>query len=187
MPGAVKKAEELLESTPNAFMPQQFKNPANPHIHSVTTGPEIWEGTEGKIDILVAAVGTGGTVTGAGTYLKKMKSSLKVFAVEPEASPFLTRGEKGPHPIQGIGAGFKPDVLNLDVVDEVLTVSNDEAIETTRRVVREEGILLGISAGANVAVSLRLAAMEENRGKLIVTIICDTGERYLSTPTYLEI
>lgn len=187
MSGAIKKAEELLKTTQNSYMPNQFKNPANPHIHSVTTGPEIWQDTDGGVDIFVAGVGTGGTVTGAGGYLKQMKYSIKVVAVEPEASPFLTRGKKGPHPIQGIGAGFIPDILNLDVVDEILTVSNEEAVETMRRAVREEGILLGISAGANVAVSLRLAAMEENRDKLIVTIICDTGERYLSTPAYMDI
>jgi cysteine synthase A len=187
MPGAVQKAEELVAQTPHSFMPQQFKNPANPAAHRNTTGPEIWRDTDGKVDILVSGVGTGGTVTGAGEYLKKMKPSIKVIAVEPEASPMLTKGIKGPHPIQGIGAGFKPDVLNLDIVDEILTVSNEEAISTTRRLVRVEGILAGISAGANVAVALRVAARPENKGKMIVTFICDTGERYLSTPTYLEI
>lgn len=187
MPGAVQKAEELVAQTPHSFMPQQFKNPANPAAHRNTTGPEIWRDTDGKVDILVSGVGTGGTVTGAGEYLKKMKPSIKVIAVEPEASPMLTKGIKGPHPIQGIGAGFKPDVLNLDIVDEILTVSNEEAISTTRRLVRVEGILAGISAGANVAVALRVAARPENNGKMIVTFICDTGERYLSTPTYLEI
>jgi len=187
MPGAVQKAEELVAQTPHSFMPQQFKNPANPAAHRNTTGPEIWRDTDGQVDILVSGVGTGGTVTGAGEYLKKMKPSIKVIAVEPEASPMLTKGIKGPHPIQGIGAGFKPDVLNLDIVDEILTVSNEEAISTTRRLVRVEGILAGISAGANVAVALRVAARPENKGKMIVTFICDTGERYLSTPTYLEI
>jgi len=187
MPGAVQKAEELVAQTPHSFMPQQFKNPANPAAHRNTTGPEIWRDTDGQVDILVSGVGTGGTVTGAGEYLKKMKPSIKVIAVEPEASPMLTKGIKGPHPIQGIGAGFKPDVLNLDIVDEILTVSNEEAISTTRRLVRVEGILAGISAGANVAVALRVAARPENNRKMIVTFICDTGERYLSTPTYLEI
>ncbi|MCX6829159.1 MAG: cysteine synthase A [candidate division Zixibacteria bacterium] len=187
MPGAVQKAEELVAQTPHSFMPQQFKNPANPAAHRNTTGPEIWRDTDGQVDILVSGVGTGGTVTGAGEYLKKMKPSIKVIAVEPEASPMLTKGIKGPHPIQGIGAGFKPDVLNLDIVDEILTVSNEEATSTTRRLVRVEGILAGISAGANVAVALRVAARPENNGKMIVTFICDTGERYLSTPTYLEI
>ncbi|UCD18562.1 MAG: cysteine synthase A [Candidatus Zixiibacteriota bacterium] len=186
MPGAVARAEELVAATPRAFMPQQFKNPANPASHFNTTGPEIWDDTEGMVDIFVAAVGTGGSVTGAGRFLKSKKPSVKVYAVEPEASPFLTKGIKGPHPIQGIGAGFKPDVLDLDCIDDVLTVSNNEAITATRRMVRDEGILLGISAGANVAVSLRLAALPENEGKMIVTIICDTGERYLSTPTYME-
>jgi cysteine synthase A len=187
MPGAVAKAEELVARTPKAFMPQQFKNPANPQVHYLTTGREIWDDTNGKVDIFVAAIGTGGTVTGAGKYLKEKNPNIKIIAVEPEASPFLTKGEKGPHPIQGIGAGFKPDVLDLKVIDEILTVTNDEAISTTRKMVRTEGILLGISAGANVATALKIAARPESRGKTIVTIICDTGERYLSTPTYMEI
>jgi len=187
MPGAVKKAEELVAATPKAFMPQQFKNEANPAIHRLTTGPEIWTDTDGKVDIFVAGVGTGGTITGTGEYLREKRPDLKIYAVEPEASPFLSRGIKGPHVIQGIGAGFKPDILNLDLIDEILTVTNDEAVETTRRVVRSEGILLGISAGANVAAALRLAGREEHRGKMIVTIICDTGERYLSTPAYSDI
>ncbi len=187
MPGAVTKAEELVAQTPGSFMPQQFNNPANPEAHYMTTGPEIWDDTDGKVDIFVAAVGTGGTITGTGKFLKEKNPNIKVIAVEPEASPFLTKGEKGPHPIQGIGAGFKPNVLDLSVVDEILTVTNEEAIDTTRKMVRMEGILIGISAGANVATSLKVAAREENRGKTIVTIICDTGERYLSTPTYMEI
>jgi cysteine synthase A len=187
MPGAVKKAEELVAATPNAFMPQQFKNPANPFIHLTTTGPEIWQDTDGMIDILVSGVGTGGTITGVGNFLKQKRSTIKLIAVEPSASPVLSGGKRGPHPIQGIGAGFKPDVLNLDIIDEIQKVSNDEAINTTRRLVREEGILAGISSGANVAVALRVAGQEENRGKMIVTFICDTGERYLSTPTYLEL
>jgi len=186
MPGAVQKAEELVSKHDGSFMPQQFNNPANPEIHYRTTGPEIWNDTDGKVDIFVAAAGTGGTVTGTGKYLKEKNPNIKVYSVEPEASPFLTKGEKGPHPIQGIGAGFKPNVLDLQYIDEVLTVTNDEAFEMTRRVVREEGILIGISAGANVAVATRLAVREENRGKTIVTIICDTGERYLSTPVYTE-
>jgi cysteine synthase A len=187
MTGAVKKAEELADATPHSFMPQQFKNPANPQAHRTTTGPEIWEDTDGRVDILVSAVGTGGTVTGTGEYLKKMNPSIKVFAVEPEASAFLTKGTKGPHPIQGIGAGFKPEVLNLSIVDEILTVTNDEAVETTRLLVRKEGILAGISSGANVAAALRVAARSESQGKMIITLICDTGERYLSTPTYLDL
>ena len=187
MPGAIKKAEEILAETPNGFMPQQFNNPANPDAHYHTTGPEIWQDTNGKVDIFVAGVGTGGTVTGVGRYLKEQNSSIRCYAVEPEASPFLSRGEKGPHPIQGIGAGFKPNILDMDVVDEILTVSNDEAIEMTRKTVRTEGILIGISAGANVAMALKVASRPENEGKLVVTIICDTGERYLSTPVYLEL
>ncbi len=187
MSGAVAKAEEMVTQYPNAFMPQQFKNPANPQIHSQTTGPEIWEDTDGGVDFVVAGVGTGGTITGVASHIKPLKPGFKAIAVEPEASPFLSKGEAGPHPIQGIGAGFKPDVLDMSLIDEIITVSNDEAISTTRRVVREEGFLLGISAGANIAASLKLAARPENKGKTIVTIICDTGERYLSTPTYLEI
>ncbi len=187
MPGAIKKAQEILEKTPNAFMLQQFKNPANPSIHRTTTGPEIWQDTDGKVDILVSAVGTGGTVTGAGEYLKSKNPDIKVIAVEPAASPVLSGGQKGPHPIQGIGAGFKPDILNLDFVDEIMTVENEEAINSARRMAREEGILCGISAGANVAIALKIAAKKENKGKLIVTFICDTGERYLSTPTFAEI
>jgi cysteine synthase len=187
MSGAVIRAEGLLSQYPNSYMPQQFKNQANPEIHRLTTGPEIWEDTDGKVDILVSGVGTGGTLTGVTSYIKPLKPGFKAIAVEPAASPFLSKGVKGPHPIQGIGAGFKPDVLNLDLVDEIMTVTNDEAVETTRRVVRQEGFLLGISAGANVAAALRVAARLENKGKTIVTIICDTGERYLSTPTYLEI
>jgi len=187
MPGAVARAEELMLITPNAFIPQQFKNQANPDAHYGTTGPEIWEDTDGEIDIFVAAVGTGGTISGTGRFLKEKNPSLKVYAVEPEASPFLSQGVKGPHPIQGIGAGFKPDVLDLSVVDEILTVSNADAITATRRMVRDEGILAGISAGANVAAAMHVAALPENKDKLIVTIICDTGERYLSTPTYMDI
>jgi cysteine synthase len=187
MGGAIKKAEELMAVTSGAVMLHQFKNPANPQIHRTTTGPEIWKDTDGQIDILVSGIGTGGTITGCGEFLKGMKPSVKAIAVEPEASPFLSKGQKGPHPIQGIGAGFKPDVLNLEIVDEIMTVGNQEAIQTTRRLVREEGILGGISAGANVAAALKVAARPENKDKLIVTFICDTGERYLSTPTYLEI
>jgi len=187
MPGAIKKAEELVAETPGAFMPQQFKNPANPHIHRTTTGPEIWQDTDGEIDVLISAVGTGGTLTGAGEFLKGKKPGVRVIAVEPETSAVLSGGQKGPHPIQGIGAGFKPDTLNLGIVDEIQRVSNEEAITTTRRLVREEGILAGISSGANVAIALKVASRDENRGKLIVTFICDTGERYLSTDTYSEL
>jgi cysteine synthase A len=187
MPGAVKKAEELVAITPNSFMPQQFKNSANPNIHRLTTGPEIWRDTEGAIDILVSGVGTGGTITGSGEFLKSKKPQIRIIAVEPDASPVLSGGQRGPHPIQGIGAGFKPDILNMDLIDEIIRVSNDEAIKMTRRLVREEGILAGISSGANVAAAVKVASRDENEGKMIVTFICDTGERYLSTPTYLEI
>jgi cysteine synthase A len=187
MPGAIKRAEEILASTPNSFMPQQFKNPANPDAHRATTGPEIWEDTDGKVDIIISGVGTGGTLTGVGEYLKNKKPSVQIIALEPAASPVLSGGRKGPHPIQGIGAGFKPDILNLDIVDEIITVKNDEAVNTTRRLAREEGILAGISAGANVAAAIEVAARQENKDKLIVTFICDTGERYLSTPTFSEL
>ncbi len=187
MPGAIKRAEELLESTENSFMPQQFKNPANPYIHRTTTGPEIWDDTDGKVDIIVSGIGTGGTITGAGAFLKEKNPSIKLIAVEPADSPVLSGGQKGPHPIQGIGAGFKPDVLDLDIVDEIIQMPSDEAINTTRRLAKEEGILAGISSGANVAAALRVAAREANEGKMIITFVCDTGERYLSTPTFKEI
>jgi cysteine synthase A len=187
MPGAVAKAEELLAETPGGIMPQQFKNPANPEIHYNTTGPEIWDDTGGQIDILVVGIGTGGTITGAGKYLKEKKPAIKCYAVEPSASPFLSKGEKGPHPIQGIGAGFKPDILDMSVVDEILTVTNEEAIETTRKAVRTEGLLIGISSGANVAIALKVASRPENKGKMVVTVVADTGERYLSTPCYAEL
>lgn len=187
MTGAVTRAEELLDEYDDSFMPQQFKNLSNPEIHKATTGPEIWEDTDGKVDILVSGVGTGGTITGVTSYIKPLKPEFKSIAVEPAASPVLSGGEKGPHPIQGIGAGFKPDVLDLDNVDEIVTITNEEAFEATRRIVREEGFLAGISAGANVAAALKVAARPESEGKLIVTIICDTGERYLSTPVYTEI
>jgi cysteine synthase A len=187
IPGAIARAEELIKSTPNSFMPNQFKNPANPFIHRTTTGPEIWNDTDGKVDIIVSGVGTGGTITGCGEFLKSKKPSIEIIAVEPADSPVLSGGEKGPHPIQGIGAGFKPDVLNLDLVDEIITVASDDAINTTRRLAREEGILAGISSGANIAVALKVAGRKENKGKLIVTFVCDSGERYLSTPTFKEI
>ncbi len=187
MSGAISAAEELVSKYKKAVILQQFENPANPEAHQRTTGPEIWEDTDGTIDIFVAGVGTGGSITGVTAYIKEKKPELKAIAVEPAASAFLTKGEKGPHPIQGIGGGFKPGILNMDIIDEIMTVTNEEAIEVTRRLVREEGFLAGISAGANVAASLRVAARKENEGKVIVTLICDTGERYLSTPTYTEI
>jgi len=187
MAGAVARAEELLKEHPDGFIPQQFNNPANPDIHRRTTGPEIWADTDGAVDIFVSGVGTGGTISGVAAHIKPLKPTFKAIAVEPAASPFLSKGEKGPHPIQGIGAGFKPGNLDLSLIDEIVTVTNDEAVAMTRRIVREEGILAGISSGANVAAALKVASRPESKGKLIVTIICDTGERYLSTPTYLEI
>jgi cysteine synthase A len=188
MKGAIGKAEEILKNTPNGWMPQQFKNPANPEIHAKTTAEEIWDDTEGKVDFFVSAVGTGGTCTGVGEVLKKRRPGVKIVAVEPKDSPVITQtraGEAlkpGPHKIQGTGAGFVPDNLHLDVVDEVLTVSNDDAFAMARRLAKEEGILGGISSGANVHAALELAHRPENKGKLIVTIACSTGERYLSTP-----
>ena len=188
MKGAIGKAEEILKNTPNGWMPQQFKNPANPEIHAKTTAEEIWDDTEVKVDIFVSAVGTGGTCTGVGEVLKKRRPGVKIVAVEPKDSPVITQtraGEAlkpGPHKIQGTGAGFVPDNLHLDVVDEVLTVSNDDAFAMARRLAKEEGILGGISSGANVHAALELAHRPENKGKLIVTIACSTGERYLSTP-----
>ena len=188
MKGAIGKAEEILRNTPNGWMPQQFKNPANPEIHAKTTAEEVWDDTDGKVDIFVSAVGTGGTCTGVGEVLKKRRPGVKIVAVEPKDSPVITQtraGETvkpGPHKIQGTGAGFVPDNLHLDVVDEVLTVSNDDAFAMARRLAKEEGILGGISSGANVHAALELAKRPENKGKLIVTIACSTGERYLSTP-----
>ena len=188
MKGAIARAEELLQSTPNSWMPQQFNNPANPEIHRTTTAVEIWDETDGKVDILVAAVGTGGTITGVTEVLKPRKPDFKSIAVEPTDSPVITQtraGEPlkpGPHKIQGTGAGFIPNNLHLDILDEVLQVTNDEAFEMARRLSREEGLLAGISSGANVHAALEVAKRPENKGKLIVTIACSTGERYLSTP-----
>jgi cysteine synthase A len=192
MPGAVRKAEELLKNTPNSFMPQQFKNPANPAIHRRTTAEEIWRDTDGKIDILVAGVGTGGTITGCGEVLKSRKPSVKVVAVEPINSPVINQMRHheplrpGPHKIQGIGAGFIPEVLNTQIIDEVVTVRDDEAFEMTRRLAREEGMLCGISCGAAVVGALAVARKPENAGKLIVVVLPDLGERYLSTPLFPE-
>jgi cysteine synthase len=195
MPGAIAKAEEIAAGDPGRyFMPQQFKNPANPEIHFKTTGPEIWQATDGKIDVFVSGVGTGGTITGVGRYLKQEKKHpVRLVAVEPAASPVLTAiraGEvpkPGPHKIQGIGAGFKPDVLDLDLIDEIETVSNEEAVEYARRLHREEGITCGISCGAAAAVAVRVARRPENKGKLIVTVLPDAGERYLSSILFEDI
>lgn len=181
MNGAIAKAEELLKSTPGGFMPQQFKNPANPEIHRKTTAEEIWRDTDGNIDILVAGVGTGGTITGIGEVLKSRKPSLKIIAVEPEKSPVLSGGNPGSHGLQGIGAGFIPDVINMSIVDEIITVSEENAGVTARRLAKEEGLLVGISSGAAAWAALQAAKREENRGKLIVFISASSGERYLST------
>jgi len=186
MKGAIKKAEELSQTTPNAFLPQQFNNPANPEIHRKTTAEEIWADTDGKVDILVAGVGTGGTITGVSEVIKQRKPSFKAIAVEPEASPVLSGGQPGPHKIQGIGAGFVPAVFNPGIIDEIIKVSNDNAGITARRLAREEGILAGISCGAALWAALEVAKREENVGKLIVVILPDTGERYLSTWLFKE-
>jgi len=181
MKGAIEKAEELVKNTPNSFMPQQFNNPANPQIHRVTTAQEIWDDTDGTVDIFVAGVGTGGTITGVGEVLKQRKPLVKVVAVEPKDSAVLSGKEPGLHKIQGIGAGFVPKVLNRDIIDEIVQVTNDNAGSISRRLAKEEGILAGISSGANVWAALELAKRKENSGKKIVTVIADTGERYLST------
>ncbi|RLE10394.1 cysteine synthase A [Candidatus Aerophobetes bacterium] len=181
MAGAVKKAEELLSEIPNSFMPQQFKNPANPEIHKKTTAEEIWKDTDGKVDILVAGVGTGGTITGIAEVIKKRKPTFKAIAVEPANSPVLSGGKPGAHKIQGIGAGFVPQVLKMDLVDEVIPVKDEDAEKMSRRLVKEEGILAGISSGAATWAALEVAKRPENKGKLIVVILPDTGERYLST------
>ncbi|MDO8578989.1 MAG: cysteine synthase A [Dehalococcoidales bacterium] len=187
MPGAVKMAEELAAAHPNYYMPQQFKNPANPEIHRLTTAEEIWRDTEGKVDIIVAGVGTGGTITGVADVLKKRKPGLKAIAVEPMASPVLSGGKPGPHKIQGIGAGFIPDVLRLDLIDEIVKVSNEDAGLMTRRLAREEGILAGVSSGAATWAAVEVAKRPENSGKLIVAVLPDTGERYLSTWIFQEL
>ena len=181
MAGAIRKAEEIIASHPRAFMPQQFRNPANPMIHRQTTAAEIWRDTDGQVDILVAGVGTGGTITGVAEVIKKRKPEFKAIAVEPADSPVLSGGKAGPHKIQGIGAGFVPEVLRLDLVDEIIKVGNDDAGEMARRLARQEGILAGISSGAAVWAALEVARRPENKGTLIVTVLPDTGERYLST------
>ena len=186
MPGAIAKAEELCAGSANHFIPQQFKNPANPEIHRQTTALEIWQDTDGQVDIVVGGVGTGGTVTGCAEVLKPKKPGLKAIAVEPEASSVLSGGEKGPHPIQGIGAGFIPDVMRVNLMDEIFRVGTEDAIQMTRSLARKEGILVGISSGAAAFAAVQVAKRPENRGKLIVVVLPDTGERYLSTPTFTE-
>jgi cysteine synthase A len=184
MGGAIRRAEQLVAQDPRYYMPQQFKNPANPEVHRRTTAEEIWRDTDGQVDILVAGVGTGGTITGVAEVLKQRKASFQAIAVEPEGSPVLSGGKPGPHRIQGIGAGFVPDVLRVDLIDEVVQVSNEDAIAMARRLAREEGILAGISSGAAAHAALQVARRPEHKGKLIVVILPDTGERYLSTALF---
>ena len=186
MKGAIAKADELAKEIPGGFIPGQFVNPANPAAHRATTGPEIWEDTDGKVDIFVAGVGTGGTITGVGEYLKSQNPDVKVVAVEPAGSPVLSKGTPGSHKIQGIGAGFVPDVLNTKVYDEIITVSNEDAFAAGKRVGKEEGVLVGISSGAAVWAAIELAKRPENKGKTIVALLPDTGDRYLSTPLFAE-
>ena len=186
MKGAIAKAQELAAATPNSFIPGQFVNPANPAIHRATTGPEIWADTDGQVDIFVAGVGTGGTVTGVGEYLKSQNPNVKIVAVEPAGSPVLSQGVSGAHKIQGIGAGFVPDTLNTSVYDEIITVENEDAFATGRAIARQEGVLVGISSGAAVFAATQLARRPENRGKVIVALLPDTGERYLSTPMFAD-
>ena len=186
MKGAIAKAQELAESTPGSFIPGQFTNPANPAVHRATTGPEIWADTDGKVDIFVAGVGTGGTLTGVGEYLKAQNPNVKIVAVEPAGSPVLSKGVAGPHKIQGIGAGFVPDTLNTKIYDEIIPVENEDAFTTGRAIARKEGVLIGISSGAAVYAATVLAKRPENKGKTIVALLPDTGDRYLSTPLFSE-
>ena len=186
MKGAIAKAEELAKEIPNSFIPGQFVNPANPAVHKATTGPEIWEDTDGKVDIFVAGVGTGGTVTGVGEYLKSQNPNVKIVAVEPAGSPVLSKGTPGAHKIQGIGAGFVPDVLNTGVYDEIIAVENEDAFATGKKIGKAEGVLVGISSGAAVWAAIQLAKRAENKGKTIVVLLPDTGDRYLSTPLFAD-
>lgn len=186
MKGAIEKAQELADNTPGSFIPSQFTNTANPAAHKATTGPEIWKDTDGKVDIFVAGVGTGGTVSGVGEYLKLQNPNVKVVAVEPAGSPVLSKGVAGPHKIQGIGAGFVPDTLNTEIYDEIITVENEDAFATGRTLARKEGLLVGISSSAAVFAATELAKRPENKGKIIVALLPDTGERYLSTPMFSE-
>ena len=186
MKGAIEKAQQLADETPGSFIPSQFTNPANPAVHKATTGPEIWNDTEGKVDIFVAGVGTGGTLSGVGEYLKSQNPDVKVVAVEPAGSPVLSKGTPGPHKIQGIGAGFVPETLNTDIYDEIIAVENDDAFATGRKLARKGGVLAGISSGAAAFAAAELAKRPENKGKVIVALLPDTGERYLSTPMFAE-
>lgn len=186
MKGAIAKADELAKEIPNSFIPSQFTNKVNPEAHKKSTGPEIWNDTDGKVDIFVAGVGTGGTVSGVGEYLKSKNPNIKIVAVEPATSPVLSKGTPGPHKIQGIGAGFVPETLNTDIYDEIITVENEEAFETGRTIARSEGVLVGISSGAAVFAASKLAKRPENKGKVIVALLPDTGDRYLSTPMFAE-
>ena len=186
MKGAIEKAKELAEQTPNSFIPSQFTNVNNPKIHYLTTGPEIYEDSDGEVDIFVAGVGTGGTISGTGKYLKEKKPSVKVVAVEPESSPVLSKGVAGPHKIQGIGAGFIPDTLDTNIYDEIITVANEKAFEMGRKVAKTEGLLVGISSGAALTAAIELASRKENEGKTVVVLLPDTGERYLSTAMFSE-
>lgn len=186
MKGAIRKAEEMAAETPNSYMPQQFKNKANPEIHRKTTAEEIWRDTDGKVDVFIAGVGTGGTITGVGEILKQKKASVKIIAVEPNDSPVLSGGAPGPHKIQGIGAGFVPDILNLEVIDEIIKVKNDDAFATSRKLARSEGLIVGISSGAAAFAATEVAKRPENKGKTIVVLLPDTGERYLSTVLYQD-